>query len=688
MRMVTVKMGSCLPILSGFCLGILISASLILFATPQSKRIQPQAFLQRTETEFSSNAWTNNRNLKNDVSAAAADPKPHGSPDQPNVISFRVAEGRQPKSVPRLASDELSVRKLLYAVVILPDLEISGWSKAIRDTWGQHSEDYALFISTDADSQPDRELPVIRLPDSTDKEETGKLLYSLKHTCYHNIDSYSWFLILPKHNVYVDLESMETFLLQFNNSQVVYMGSPDESETYCQDGAGLIFSRKALQLICPYLEECFQQSKLQGHGDMILGQCVQSHANVHCTQSTQFQGYYYNITNHLDELELAEQSTFQNALSVHPIRDIREMYRIHLHKSEVKLELAEKQSMKLVELVEAMDLLIDAEIDWTETDITNTVGYDGHSADTSRSNDVWEYLARVKFNSGLSQTDVIMGHTSELELSDIISATVTKLEMSTAVVEMDVYRRLNSHSLQHRVTVYHDNGIHHVEFTQPFDRIVALSARTLQAVKINFVVGISENDRHFKNFSHNFEKPSLQRQAVNSSLSVVLFKNDAGGKSSNNAQDSMKFYGHEYPSRMLKGIYLENESYSLFRTLQVIWKEFKPEDLIIFMTTDVSFNQEFLENCQLTAIYGHQVYNPVPFQYFKTATGNDQFDDSLGLWDSANRDIICGYHGDIFTAPAMDRFNNDHDQSMSRFLELVSVEIVRYPDTGVWLPFG
>ena len=126
------------------------------------------------------------------------------------------------------------------------------------------------------------------------------LLQSL-HDTY--IEQYQWFVISPR-STYVALNQLVKTLMQFDSSEISYIGLPSSysvtemtryslvsHEKICRGEAGIVLSRAALKGIVPHLQGClgygFSQGLrgLRGEGDVELGRCFSRRLGVTCSQS-------------------------------------------------------------------------------------------------------------------------------------------------------------------------------------------------------------------------------------------------------------------------------------------------------------------------------------------------------------------------------------------------------------------
>ncbi|XP_077988476.1 chondroitin sulfate synthase 1-like [Glandiceps talaboti] len=671
------------PFVGGLFIGILISGTLILFGPPRSRRKQPSALIHRSEEVASASKWTNNRNLKNDVSTDH-DPIQRGDRNGKHV-TFQISEGRQYETVPRFAYDELSLRKLMYTAVIVDYSQLTTWGQAIKDTWAQHLEDYHMFISTAGKIPEGTDLPLIKLPDINGgaDENITKLVMTLKDICYRCIDVYSWFVILPTCKVYVNYIAMEAFLKTLNNSQVLYMGSRHSKESYCTGSPGIILSRKTLQQICPYLDSCLQQGN-NSVGDRELGRCILKYAGVNCTKAKQFQGLFYTLKESDGDLgdDLSKKLFLKEVLSISPVKDVNDLKHVHLYYSILRLKQLQQQSEKYITKIENMDKLLDT---FSSSHVSLSSMKDeelyGSCNKGPEVNTIWEYLGS---DVNLTSDNPLFSHTSDFELHDILNEAQKSLPgLAKYNTGVDIYRKRSyrCQSFVYKVVIRNVNFQYVVDIDHHLGNVVAMSSKTVPDVKMNFVVSLSENDVNFQHFMLNLEKCCLKEQARNVSLLVILFR-DNSPSNLLRSKDLLSLYQHKYPQAYLRYIYVEDEKYSISWGLELSRNELSPDSFLVILPVDVTFNKEFLDRCKMETKKGQQAYNPIPFQYFTNQNAlGDIKDNKNGFWDSRNRDVLCVFHEDLF------KVLNSAEKSVvgiENFFKSSHLKVLRAPDQDVF----
>lgn len=208
------------------------------------------------------------------------------------------------------AVDAGSVRGVVLQVVHSSMNELQSVLHDISSTWGAVVNSWEVAAGTkgiEVGTRADQThlLLLENCADFDDKTtlSADKLFCLLQYIHDTHIDKYQWFIISPR-STYVALNQLVKTLMQFDSSEVSYIGLPSSysvaemtryslvsHERICRGGAGIVLSRAALKGIVPHLQGCLGYGLsqglrgLRGMGDVELGRCFSRRLGVTCSQS-------------------------------------------------------------------------------------------------------------------------------------------------------------------------------------------------------------------------------------------------------------------------------------------------------------------------------------------------------------------------------------------------------------------
>ncbi|KAI1693378.1 fringe-like domain-containing protein [Ditylenchus destructor] len=159
-----------------------------------------------------------------------------------------------------------------------------------------------FFVAQDTVSRHEEKMPLIHLKGVDDAAyPPQKKSFSMLRWMYDNeLNNYDWFMRADD-DLYVRSDKLETFLRSLDANKAHMIGqaglgntaeygqlSLGPKDNYCMGGPGVIFSREALRILGPHLEECLQEL-LTSHEDVELGRCVRKNVGIACTWSYEMQ---------------------------------------------------------------------------------------------------------------------------------------------------------------------------------------------------------------------------------------------------------------------------------------------------------------------------------------------------------------------------------------------------------------
>ena len=191
------------------------------------------------------------------------------------VQDFHVPQGPVNK-----LSDELATRKPLLIAIITSVQQLMAQTIAIHGTWAKNAK-HVLYFTGDVQTMP--HLPhgmvVIQLEGIDDNQASWEIkeFAVIKYLIKHYLEDVDWFLVIGD-DVFVNPESLQKKLGEFNASFQVYMGHSIEEDSYkCSFGPGVVYSRGLLSRLESYLPQC--------QGELFsISQCIVQRG-IRCTQA-------------------------------------------------------------------------------------------------------------------------------------------------------------------------------------------------------------------------------------------------------------------------------------------------------------------------------------------------------------------------------------------------------------------
>ena len=208
----------------------------------------------------------------------------------------------------------ITARNYLLPIAYSSRGYLEGVLHGVNSTWGQRTEGWTVAVGTKGAeiSSPHKNHNHLLLAESCDDfvpdqdnrlspEQYFCLLKSI-HDSY--IDNYQWFVIIDSYT-YVAVNHLVQTLLQFDSSEIFYIGKPAsydvtemnrfglvQHEKICKIEAGIVLSRAALKKIVPQLKSCRGygigrgwKGRREMMADVEIGRCFSRRLGVTCSHS-------------------------------------------------------------------------------------------------------------------------------------------------------------------------------------------------------------------------------------------------------------------------------------------------------------------------------------------------------------------------------------------------------------------
>lgn len=251
-----------------------------------------------------------------------------------------------------------SNRTLVFVGVMTAEQYLGSRAKAVYETWSQDLPGRIAFFSSEVSRAPG--LPLVPLRNVDDSYPPQKKSFLMLLYMYEKYgDAFEWFMRADD-DVYVRGDKLEEFLRSVDSRKPQFIGQAgrgtsderdalalDYNENFCMGGPGVLFSRETLKRVAPHVKYCLKHLYTT-HEDVELGRCVAKFAGVSCTWSYDMQ----TILHHNGSGALAYTGRLKNrevhrAITLHPVKDHRQMYRIHSYFKNLRIQELRERSLDL-----------------------------------------------------------------------------------------------------------------------------------------------------------------------------------------------------------------------------------------------------------------------------------------------------------------------------------------------------
>lgn len=535
---------------------------------------------------------------------------------------------------------ELAVRKLLFVGVITAKKYLDTRALGIWRTWGREVSDLHFF-SAQPDSQ-DLNLPVITLPGINDTQypPQRKVYRMLKYMHDHFIDEFDFFM-RSDDDVYVKTDRLMELLQNINPAQDIYMGCPGfgrpddqariklkENEHYCMGGPGVIFSRSALRKLAPHLEDCLKSVVVSYNEDVEVGRCVSEKLQLQCTWSWETSVLFWtDYKKIIPTKELYSSSSVRKAITLHPLKDPRLMYRMHQYAQQLRLDRVMKTAASVQNEIERITDLVPR--DMSHYDAKKWLWYDMGTNPKSRYEiAIWEYFNSTRHFLAFEHMPVVglpsalkTGINLALEvLLDIMNERedsthpfippyhlydgFTTLDHSSGVqysLHMSVNRKGITASQEYVATVFvpfQGAGMAMYEKSEPrFSPTVHIIVNVAQTTDLT-------------EFLRMYEMVCLESK-LQTHLHLVIF-----GKNSL-ASSLVQQLKSSHPGSDLTTYENTRTNFSHTSGYQLVSERLQSDDLLLLFDSSFVFTSEFINHCHMNTVQGKQAYFPILFSFYK-----------------------------------------------------------------------
>ncbi|XP_063830166.1 chondroitin sulfate synthase 1 [Ostrinia nubilalis] len=251
-----------------------------------------------------------------------------------------------------------SNRTLVFVGVMTAEQYLDTRAKAVYETWAQDLPGRIAFFSSEVSRAPG--LPLVPLRNVDDSYPPQKKSFLMLLYMYEKYgDRFEWFMRADD-DVYVRGDKLAEFLRSVDSRKPQFIGQAgrgttaerdalalDYNENFCMGGPGVLFSRETLRRVAPHVKYCLKHLYTT-HEDVELGRCVAKFAGVSCTWSYDMQMIlHHNSSGSAAYTGRLKKREVHRAITLHPVKDHRQMYRVHSYFKNLRIQELRERSLDL-----------------------------------------------------------------------------------------------------------------------------------------------------------------------------------------------------------------------------------------------------------------------------------------------------------------------------------------------------
>ncbi|XP_029532066.1 chondroitin sulfate synthase 2-like [Oncorhynchus nerka] len=557
---------------------------------------------------------------------------------EPRIVPYKPVQQSKPNHFFRAKyiSTELGIREPLFVGILTSKSTINTLGVAVNRTLSHHLDTVVFFTGMRNRKVPHGMFVVTH----GDERLIWNMFQTIKYILEHYVHEYDWFY-LAQDDTYTEADRIKQLVAHLSMDRELYIGSPEEfiggemEGRYCYGGFGYILSRTLLLRLKPFLENC-RNDILSARPDEWLGRCIIDYANTNCVDEHEgLQYYHYEMGKNSDPSK-EDNMQFKNALTVHPVSDPEQMYRLHKHFTEIELQRTYDEIEKL------------------QTEIKNVseVAYDGNRSaqwpiginppfePKSRFEVLrWDYFTEEQVYScidGFPKCE--LRGIDRLDVADVIEIAMGELNKKYKPVLhlkkqqlINGYRRFDptrgmEYTLDLQLEVVNQKGhsssiTKRVHLVRPLSRIEIIPMPYVtEATRVHIILPLNVQDRDYVNHFLEVLAANSFETSENAILTFLFIYDPFEAQQVNqndifaSVKTQINAYERKYPTVKIPWISVKTETPSQIKFMDIISKK-HPVDTLFFITNvNTNVNSEFLNRCRMNSINNWQVFFPIHFQ--------------------------------------------------------------------------
>ncbi|XP_028249906.1 chondroitin sulfate synthase 2 [Parambassis ranga] len=600
---------------------------------------------------------------------------------EPRIVPYKQVQQSAPKKVFRAKyiSTELGMRERLFVGVLTSKNTINTLGVAVNRTISHHLDTVVFFTGSRNRKVPHGMFVVSH----GDERLIWNMFQTIRYILDHYINEYDWFYFVQD-DAYTEADRIRTLVEHLSMDRELYMGSPEEfiggemEGKYCYGGFGYILSRSLLLRLQPFLENC-RNDILSARPDEWLGRCIIDYTSMNCVSEYEgLQYHHYELGKNSDpNKEQSEQ--FKRALTVHPVSDPEQMYRLHRYFTEIELQKTYDEIAKLQAEIKNVSVVAfegNRSAQWP-------VGINPPFEPKSRFEVLkWEYFTEEEIYSCIDGSPKCELHgIDRMDVADVIDTAIRELNKRyMPVLHMkkqqliNGYRRFDpirgmEYTLDLQLEVVNQKGhsrsiTKRVHLVRPLSRIEIIPMPYVtEATRVHIIIPLTLQDRDYVNHFLEVFASNAFETSENAILTFLFIYDPVEAQQVNqndifaSVKSQINVYERKYPTVKIPWISVKTEAPSQIKFMDIISKKHPVDTLFFLAKISTNINSEFLNRCRMNSINNWQVFFPIHFQEYNLDVSYhnqphpakvDLVKDA-GQFDRQSFEEACFYNADYMT---------------------------------------
>lgn len=597
---------------------------------------------------------------------------------EPRIVPYKQVQQSPPKKVFRAKyiSTELGMRERLFVGVLTSKNTINTLGVAVNRTISHHLDTVIFFTG-----MRNRKVPHgMFVVSHGDERLIWNMFQNIKYILDHYINEYDWFYFVQD-DAYTEADRIKSLVEHLSMDRELYMGSPEEfiggemEGRYCYGGFGYLLSRTLLLRLQPFLENC-RNDILSARPDEWLGRCIIDYTSTNCVSEHEGHQYHHYELGKNSDPSKEQSEQFKKALTVHPVSDPEQMYRLHRYFTEIELQKTYDEIAKLQAEIKNVSVVAfegNRSAQWP-------VGINPPFEPKSRFEVLkWEYFTEEEIYSCIDGSPKCeLSGIDRMDVADVIEVAMGELNKKYKPVLhlkkqqlINGYRRFDptrgmEYTLDLQLEVVNQKGhsrsiTKRVHLVRPLSRIEIIPMPYVtEATRVHIIIPLTLQDR--SNVDHFLEVfASNAFETSENAILTFLFIYDPVEAQQVNQNDifasvktQINTYERKYPTVKIPWISVKTETPSQIKFMDIISKKHPVDTLFFLANANTNINSEFLNRCRMNSINNWQVFFPIHFQDYKpdVAYHNQQHPVTIDLvkdaghFDRRSFEEACFYNSD------------------------------------------
>ncbi|XP_035030697.1 chondroitin sulfate synthase 2 [Hippoglossus stenolepis] len=557
---------------------------------------------------------------------------------EPRIVPYKQVQQGAPKKVfrARYISTELGMRERLFVGVLTSKNTINTMGVAVNRTISHHLDSVIFFTG-----MRNRKVPHgMFVVSHGDERLIWNMFQTIRYILDHYINEYDWFYFVQD-DTYTEADRIKTLVDHLSMERELYMGSPEEfiggemEGKYCYGGFGYLLSRSLLLRLQPFLENC-RNDILSARPDEWLGRCIIDYTSTNCVSEYEGRQYqHYELGKNSDPSK-EQNEHFKNALTVHPVSDPEQMYRLHRYFTEIELQKTYDEIAKLQAEIKNVSVVAfdgNRSSQWP-------VGINPPFEPKSRFEVLkWEYFTEEEIYLCIDGSPKCeLRGVDRMDVADVIDTAVGELNKKYKPVLhlkkqqlINGYRRFDpvrgmEYTLDLQLEVVNQKGhsrsiTKRVHLVRPLSQIEIIPMPYVtEATRVHIIIPLTLKDQGFvQHFLEVFASNAFET-SENAILTFLFIYDPVEAQQVNqndifaSVKTQINTYERKYPTVKIPWISVKTETPSQIKFMDIISKKHPVDTLFFLAGVNTNINTEFLNRCRMNSINNWQVFFPIHFQ--------------------------------------------------------------------------